>query len=87
MTMWLLLFLLSVVPQDAPTVVMPNVIGMTVPQAEAALADASLRLGRVTEIHYDKVPRGIVFAQGPGPGRRVRINFECEIVVSKGPKE
>jgi len=86
MTMWLLLFLLCAVPQDAPTVVVPKVIGMTVPKAEAALADAGLRLGKVTEVYMDTVPRGIVFGQGPGPGRRVRINFECELVVSKGPK-
>ena len=85
MTTWLLLFLLYAVPQDAPTVVVPKVIGMTVPKAEAVFADAGLRLGRVTEV-FSEWPKGIVKGQGPGPGRRVRINFECELVVSKGPE-
>ena len=83
MTTWLLLLLLYAVPQQ--TVVVPKVIGLTVPRAEAALADAGLRLGKVTEVPSD-YPRGIVMGQGPYPGKRVRINFECELWVSKGPE-
>ena len=83
MTTWLLLLLLYAVPQR--TVIVPKVIGLTVPQAEATLADAGLRLGEVTEVPSDKTPRGIVMGQGPGPGQRVVINFEMRLYVSKGP--
>jgi eukaryotic-like serine/threonine-protein kinase len=85
MMIWLLLLLLYVAPQEAKTVIVPHVIGLTVPRAEAALADAGLRLGRVTEIPNTQFPRGIVVGQGPDGGRRVRINFEVELYVSKGP--
>jgi beta-lactam-binding protein with PASTA domain len=83
MTTWLLLLLLYAAPQQ--TVIVPKVIGLTVPRAEAVLADAGLRLGKVTEVPSDYAPRGIVMGQGPGYGQRVRINFECELWVSKGP--
>jgi beta-lactam-binding protein with PASTA domain len=83
MTTWLLLLLLYAVPQR--TVIVSNVIGLTVPHAEAKLADAGLRLGAVKELPSEKTPRGIVMGQGPGPGQRVVINFEAELWVSKGP--
>jgi hypothetical protein len=41
-----------------------------------------LRLGAVKEIPSDATPRGIVL----GPRLRVRINFEVELWVSKGPE-
>jgi beta-lactam-binding protein with PASTA domain len=50
MMTWLLLLLLYAAPQEARTVVVPKVIGLTVPQAEAKFADAGLRLGKVTEV-------------------------------------
>lgn len=83
MTTWLFLFLLYALPQR--TVVVPKVIGMTVPKAEATLADAGLRLGKVTLVPRDTTPRGIVVGQGPYPGKRVVINYECELLVSNGP--
>jgi eukaryotic-like serine/threonine-protein kinase len=85
MMTWLLLFLLYAAPQEARTVVVPKVIGLTVPQAEATLADAGLKLAEVKELP-SKAPRGIVIGQGPGPGQRVRINFEVRVYVSKGPE-
>jgi eukaryotic-like serine/threonine-protein kinase len=84
MMTWLLLLLLYAAPQEARTVIVPKVFGLTVPRAEAVLADAGLRLGKVTEVPSD-YPRGIVMGQGPYPGKRVRINFEVELWVSKGP--
>jgi serine/threonine-protein kinase len=83
MTTWLLLFLLYAVPQR--TVIVPKVIGLTVPQAEAVLADAGLTLDEVREVPSDTTPRGIVMGQGPGPGQRVIINYKVRLYVSKGP--
>ena len=86
MTTWLLLLLLYAAPQHK-MVVVPKVIGLTVPQSEAALADAGLKLGEVKELPSRTTPRGIVMGQGPGPGQRVMINYEMRLYVSKGPKE
>jgi beta-lactam-binding protein with PASTA domain len=85
MMTWLLLFLLYAAPQRM--VIVPNVIGLTVPRAEATLADAGLKLAEVKEVPSETTPRGIVMGQGPGPGQRVRINFEVRVYVSKGPNK
>jgi beta-lactam-binding protein with PASTA domain len=84
MTTWLLLLLLYAVPQR--TVIVPKVIGLTVPQAEATLADAGLKLDEIREVPSDQTPRGIVMGQGPGPGQRVIINYQVRLYVSKGPE-
>ena len=65
---WLLPFLLSSAPQEAKTVIVPKVIGLTVPQAEATLADAGLKLAEVKEVP-SKFPRGIVMGAGAGATR------------------
>ena len=83
MMTWLLLLLLYATPQEARTVVVPKVLGLTVPQAEAKLADAGLRC-EVREVP-SKTPRGIVIGQ-TASGRRVVINFEVRLYVSKGPQ-
>jgi beta-lactam-binding protein with PASTA domain len=86
MMTWLLLFVLYAAPQEAKTVVVPKVIGLTVKVAEAKLADAGLKLGEVIEVPDRQAPRGMVVGQGPGPGQRVRINFEVRVYVAEGPK-
>lgn len=83
MTTWLLLFLLYA--QEAKTVVVPRVIGLTVKQAEAKLADAGLKCCEVREVPDRKTPRGIIVGQGPGAGQRVRINFEVRVYIAEGP--
>jgi beta-lactam-binding protein with PASTA domain len=83
MTTWLLLLLLYAVPQR--TVIVPKVIGLTVPRAEAVLADAGLTLDEVREVPSEW-PKGIVMGQGPGPGQRVIINYKVRLYVSKGPE-
>jgi beta-lactam-binding protein with PASTA domain len=85
MMTWLLLLLLYAAPQEARTVVVPKVIGLTVSKAEAVLADAGLRCCEVREVPDETTPKGIIVGQGPGYGQRVRINFEVRLYVSKGP--
>jgi beta-lactam-binding protein with PASTA domain len=69
------------VPAPQRMVVVPRLIGLTVPRAEATLADAGLKLGEVKEVDDREAPRGIVIGQGPGPGQRLRINFEVRVYV------
>ena len=84
MTTWLLLLLLYAVPQRMVTV--PKVIGLTVPKAEAVLADAGLKCDvREVEAPTDKWKPGIIFGQGPAPGQEVMINYEVRVYVAKAP--
>lgn len=66
-------------------VTVPNLIGMTVPKAEAVLADVGLKLGEVIKMHSSEEP-GIVIGQGPGRGKRVMVNYEVKLYVSRGLK-
>jgi beta-lactam-binding protein with PASTA domain len=57
---------------------------LTVPEAEAVLADAGLKLGEVKPIP-SKTPKGLVVGQGPKPGMRVVVNDEMRVYASTGP--
>jgi beta-lactam-binding protein with PASTA domain len=83
MMTWLLVALLFARPHKMVPV--PNVMGLTVTQAEAKLADAGLRC-EVREVGPLKAPKGIVVGQ-PRPGMKVMVNYEVLLYVSKGPKE
>ena len=55
-------------------------------QAEAKLADAGLKC-EVREVGPHTAPKGTVVGQGPKPGMKVMLNYEVQLLVSKGPKE
>jgi beta-lactam-binding protein with PASTA domain len=63
----------------------PNVKGKTLAQARRAIQRAGCRLGTVGS-RTAKTKKGIVLAQSPGPGNRVRRGFRVNVVLSKGVK-
>jgi len=67
-----------------PKVKVPDVTGMQLTQAVAALGDAGLRANPVP-VPSDR-PAGEVTAQSPASGDRVVIKTTVRINVSKGPK-
>jgi beta-lactam-binding protein with PASTA domain len=67
-----------------PKVKVPDVTGMQLTQAVAALGDAGLRANPVP-VPSDR-PAGEVTAQSPTPGDRVVVKTTVRINVSKGPK-
>ena len=64
----------------------PNVVGMTLAEAEAAIVAAGLAVGVVTEAYSPTVPVGDVISQDPAGGSSVLPASAVNLVVSKGPE-
>ena len=64
----------------------PRLEGLTRDQAEAALAEVQLEVGRVEEKYSETVDEGLVVRQGEEPGARLRPGTAVDLVVSKGRK-
>ncbi|NLV42855.1 MAG: PASTA domain-containing protein [Candidatus Hydrogenedentes bacterium] len=74
-----------VVSLGPPPVAVPDLTGLTVPEAEAALAAAELTAGAVTEEHSATVPAGRILRQDPVAGIQVAPGSAVALVVSLGP--
>jgi beta-lactam-binding protein with PASTA domain len=78
--------LLLYAPQKAqPTVVVPNVVGLSYEQAKTRLADRGLQVGNVEPGHCYQ-PIGAVCRQNPQAGREVDVIEPVHLIVSRGPK-
>ena len=69
----------------AAEVVVPDVVGLARPDAEAAITVAGLVVGTVSEEFSDTVPEGCVIGQSPLAGQTVLPGSPVNLVVSKGP--
>ncbi|HPO13461.1 MAG TPA: PASTA domain-containing protein [Candidatus Hydrogenedentes bacterium] len=67
------------------TVTVPDLMGMTQTEAEAALPASGLILGTVMEEHSNTVPEGQILGQDPASGTDVAYGAAVSIVVSLGP--
>ena len=67
-------------------VAVPEVVGLTQEEAEAAIADAKLKVGDVTTEVSDEFEEGTVISQSPEPGEEVDARSEVNLVVSGGPE-
>ena len=65
-------------------ITVPNVVGMTQADAQAAIGTAQLVVGTVTEEYSDTVPGGNVISQDPAAGTSVPIGSAVNLVVSLG---
>jgi serine/threonine-protein kinase len=78
--------LVTIVVSAPPrTFAVPNLEGMTVEEAEAALEAANLTLGEVTQQNDQEVPEGQILAQSPAAGDEVPRDTPVNVVVSAGP--
>lgn len=66
------------------TVAVPNVLGMTQPEAQTALDDEGLKVGTVTEEKSDTVEPGSVISQNPTAGTDVEAGSSVGLVVAAG---
>ena len=67
--------------------VVPNVIGMTQADANAAItAVDNLTVGTVTDEYSDTIAVGLVISQDPNGGTHVTIGTAVNLVVSMGPQ-
>ena len=64
----------------------PRLKGMTVDQAQDALAATNLAFGTTTEKWSDTVEAGVVITSTPKAGTTLRPDAAVDLVVSKGPK-
>ena len=63
----------------------PNIVGRSPEDAEKALLDANLELGKSTKAYNESVDAGLVVSQATAPDKEVRRGTEVNIVVSRGP--
>jgi eukaryotic-like serine/threonine-protein kinase len=69
----------------APKLVeVPSLAGLTVEEAQAALAEAELALGEQTQENSETVPEGQIISQDPSAGEEVAKNTPVNVVVSSG---
>jgi serine/threonine-protein kinase len=75
------------VSTEVGTVIMPDVIGAPLAQAQAQIQAAGLRFADATETPSATVPAGAVISTDPGSGASVPTNSIVQIVVSSGPEQ
>ncbi len=63
----------------------PRVVRAEEADATDALRDARVRRGKVTRVHNDYIPAGVIISQEPLGGTRVARDTKIELVVSLGP--
>ena len=63
--------------------VVPNLVGKTLAAANAAIKKALCSVGTVTTTASGK-PKGVVVAQKPKHGKRLKQHAKVSLVVSKG---
>jgi beta-lactam-binding protein with PASTA domain len=76
--------LLTVIVQPA-TATVPALVGQSQAQAQAALSQAGLNLGAVTQQCSDSAASGIVIEQSPAAGSAVADGRAVSVAVSSGP--
>jgi eukaryotic-like serine/threonine-protein kinase len=73
---------------EAPQVTrVPEVIGLSYPEAENALEKSGFRLGGVKEAPSDTVPEGVIMKQDPPPGTTLETGTYVYLTTSVGPPE
>lgn len=62
-----------------------SLVSMSLPDAEAALLQQGLRIGKVVYVHADNVEKGRIVAQKPEPDEK--LSEQITVLVSLGPHE
>jgi serine/threonine-protein kinase len=73
-----------VVSSGPDTVVVPDVTGMTEEEARAAIADAELTVGNVSEKDDPSVDAGKVIESNPAAGTNLDRNASVNLIISSG---
>jgi tRNA A-37 threonylcarbamoyl transferase component Bud32 len=69
------------------TVEVPEVIGLSLSEAEATLDEADLTVGQRREIPSDTAPEGVVIEQGLSAGTKVKPGTPVNLGISSGPQQ
>lgn len=76
----------AVVSKGPERYLIPDVQGLSVAEATAAITDANLAIGSTTQVFDDQVPVDAVSSTTPKIGSAVQSGTSVDISVSKGPK-
>jgi PASTA domain len=69
-----------------PACVVPRLVGKRLRLARRALVLSRCRVGRVRQAYSRRLRRGLVVAQRPRAGRRLRVGTRVNLVVSRGKR-
>jgi hypothetical protein len=73
---------------EAPRVAkVPEVVGLSYPEAEKTLEESGFLLGGVKEAPSDTVPAGVIMKQNPPPGTTLDVGTYVYLTTSVGPPE
>lgn len=65
----------------------PNIVGMSLSEAENVLKENKLLLGNIKQEYSDTFEKGIVIDQSPKSGNEIGSEgFKVDVVISKGPE-
>ena len=76
----------AVVSLGAERYTVPQLVGTSQADAEAAIGNNHLTVGTVTQDFSDTVPAGSVISSNPAEGESVPPNTPVDLVVSQGPQ-
>lgn len=71
---------------QATPVIVPNVVGMSVDNAETALVDVGLTLGEQARVATDRVPNGSIQSQEPLAGSEAEPGASIDVTVAVAPE-
>ncbi len=80
----------TLIVSKGPKVVManvPNLVNMTVQNAEISLRNEKLRMGNRKEDFSDTVAEGLIISQSISPNKQVEEGTAVDVLISKGKKE
>lgn len=75
-----------IVSKGAEKKSVPNVVGSTEAEAQAAIAEAGLTVSDVTREYNNSVEKGRVLSQSPEKGKKVAAGTGISLVISDGKK-
>jgi len=78
---------LLIVSKGKDRIKVPELIGLTVEDATAALKSKNLKIGRVSEKYNYTLEAGLIIDGNPPSGSPVRKDSSVDLIISKGPEQ
>jgi len=77
----------SKITETTETITVPDLRNFPVEEAEELIKNEGLKVGKISEVFHESVPRGCVISQSPPPGSKVSKGSAINLLVSKGGEE
>lgn len=75
----------AVISEGQPKAVVPQVVGLPIQQARTMLEKAKFKVGRVSTIAHESLPKDSVVSCSPLPGSTQKRGSKVNLTVSAGP--